>query len=210
MDVLQEQPSPQQDPGGRRNGTLRGALLGLAAITTLVVVGMGIADAQSDSGSTTTTQPPAANEAPAPGIQPGPGPGRHFRGGKGFGIMGGGIHGEFVVPDGNGGYRTMATQIGDVTAVSSSSITVKSEDGFSKTYSVDEDTMVNAGRDGIADVKTGDKVRVLGVVQGSSSKALDIGDVTNLREHRDKWAPRPPAAPGDAPAGGATPSVFFD
>ena len=65
-------------------------------------------------------------------------------------------------------------------------------------------------RDGIADVKTGDKVRVLGVVQGSSTKALDIADVTNIREHHEKWAPKPPAAPEGGAPGGATPSVFFD
>jgi hypothetical protein len=204
VDVLDEQP-PAAPP--RRQGTLRGALVGLAAITALVVVGVGIADAQSDSPP--TTQAPANGTAPAPDAPPpGPGPGRGFRGGhKGIG-MAGGIHGEFVRPDGNGGYQTIATQLGEVTAVSSSSITVKSEDGFSKTYSVDEGTMVNAGRDGIADVKNGDKVRVLGVVSGSTTKAVDIADVTNIREHRQQWAPEPPA--GAPEGGGVAPSAFSD
>ena len=44
------------------------------------------------------------------------------------------LHGEFVVPDGAGGYNTVLTQTGTVTAISPTSITVRSEDGFSQTY----------------------------------------------------------------------------
>ncbi|MDT7732637.1 MAG: hypothetical protein QOK45_2890 [Mycobacterium sp.] len=44
------------------------------------------------------------------------------------------LHGEFVVPDGAGGYTTVLTQTGTVTAISPTSITVRSEDGFSQTY----------------------------------------------------------------------------
>jgi hypothetical protein len=44
------------------------------------------------------------------------------------------LHGEFVVADGNGGYITEVTQTGVVTAVSDTSITAKSGDGFTQTY----------------------------------------------------------------------------
>ncbi len=44
------------------------------------------------------------------------------------------LHGEFVVPDGSGGYSTVLTQTGTVTAISPTSITVRSEDGYSQTY----------------------------------------------------------------------------
>jgi hypothetical protein len=50
------------------------------------------------------------------------------------------LHGEFVVPDGAGGYTTELTQTGTLTAVSPTSITVRSEDGYSQTYVITERT----------------------------------------------------------------------
>ena len=44
------------------------------------------------------------------------------------------LHGESVVADGNGGYRTELTQTGTVTAVSPTSITVRSADGYTQSY----------------------------------------------------------------------------
>jgi hypothetical protein len=44
------------------------------------------------------------------------------------------LHGEFVVPDGAGGYTTVLSQTGTVTAVASTSITVRSDDGYTQTY----------------------------------------------------------------------------
>jgi len=102
----------------------------------------------------------------------------------------GAIHGEFVQPDGNGGYRTVDMQVGDVTSVSSDSISVKSADGFSKTYSVDENTVVNSGRDGIANVKNGDKVSVNGVVTNGKAAARSIQDMTTLGQIRQHWNPK--------------------
>ena len=115
--------------------------------------------------------------------------GKHFRGlghhGLGHGF-GGGIHGQFTVPAPGGGYETILTQRGTVTGVSASSITVKSEDGFSHTYSVNNDTLVAAGNNGIADVAKGDTVRVLAV--GNAAK--DIVDATKVQSLRQKyWAP---------------------
>ena len=148
-----------------------------------------------------TTQAPSAATpaAPAPGA---PGPGGHmFRGGHGFGFgPGGGIHGEFTVPAPNGGYETLATQIGEVTAVSPTSIKVKSEDGFERTYAVDDGTVVTAGRDGIANVKQGDSVHVLAVVTNGNAKAVRIGDKTQVESRRGAWAPAKPAKPSNGTA----------
>jgi len=119
----------------------------------------------------------------------------HFKGGPGFGPgggPGGAIHGEFVQPDGSGGYRTVDQQVGDVTSVSSSSITVKSADGFSKTYAIDENTVVNSGRDGIANVKNGDKVSVNAVVNDGKAAARSIQDMTTLGQIRQHWNPNAP------------------
>jgi hypothetical protein len=74
-----------------------------------------------------------------------------------------------------------------VTAVSKSSISVKSEDGFSRTYAVTEDTLVNAGRDGIDSVKTGDAVQLTALVEGDTARAVHVSDITNLRRLRERW-----------------------
>ena len=176
-------------------------LLAAGAITGIALAGFGVAAAQS------TTPPPAANEDER--VAPAPGRGRPGRAGgpghlKGFGR--GAIHGEFVVPDADGeGYQTLATQLGDVTAVSATSITVKSVDGFSRTYAVNDDTMVNAGNEGIADVKTGDKVRVMAVVSGDNARAVHIQDTTQAQELRKKWRPARPDKPRATPS--ATPTA---
>ena len=110
-----------------------------------------------------------------------------FGGPGGFGRLGG-LHGEFTIkkPDGSG-YQTIATQTGEVTAVSPSSITVKSEDGFSRTYSVDENTVVGSGRDGIGTVKTGDTVHIAGVVDNGKAAAAAIMDSTSLGNIAGHW-----------------------
>ena len=46
------------------------------------------------------------------------------------------LHGQNVVSDGEGGFSTELTQTGDVTAASDTSVTVRSQDGFSQTYVV--------------------------------------------------------------------------
>ncbi len=50
------------------------------------------------------------------------------------------VHGENVVSDGEGGFTTELTQTGEVTAASATSITVRSEDGYSQTYVLDTTT----------------------------------------------------------------------
>jgi hypothetical protein len=117
----------------------------------------------------------------------------------------GGIHGEFVTAKQGGGYQTIATQSGEVTAVSPSSVTVKSEDGYSKAYSVDDNTMVNAGNNGIADVKTGDKVHVTATVADGKYHAVEVMDQTQGQAIGDKWRPARPAPPAAAAA--ATPAA---
>ena len=50
------------------------------------------------------------------------------------------LHGENVVSDGEGGFSTELTQTGDVTAACSTSVTVRSQDGYSRTYAFDAGT----------------------------------------------------------------------
>jgi len=196
----------------RRRRFGRIATTAAAVAASFFLVGLGVAYAQSDPSSTTATTspavvpPPAGQIAPAPPGQPAPPAkarlGRGHRGGPfgkhfGFGGLGhlgrGALHAEFTIrkPDGNG-FQTVAVQTGEVTAVSPSSITVKSEDGFSRIYTVDENTVVSAGRDGISAVKTGDTVRIAGLVEGGQAKAAAIIDSTNLGRIGEHWGFRKP------------------
>jgi hypothetical protein len=81
-------------------------------------------------------------------------------------------------------------QVGDVTSVSSNSITVKSADNYSRTYSVDQNTVVNSGRDGIANVKNGDKVSVNAIVNDGKAAARAVQDLTTLGQIRQHWNPQ--------------------
>jgi hypothetical protein len=122
----------------------------------------------------------AGAQTPTPSASPSDGQRteRHFGVGPGFGHFGfgpGAIHGEFTTPAPDGGYQTLATQVGEVTSVSSSSVTVKSED--------------------VDDVKEGDTVRVLAIVDGSTARAVDIADETNIDRLGQGWMPPPPEPP---------------
>jgi hypothetical protein len=133
------------------------------------------------------------------------GPGMGFGIGAGFGIgmgpgAGGVVHGQVVVPKSGGGYQTLDVQRGTVTAVSSSSITVKSSDGYSATYSVTSSTLVNAKSAGIGSVKSGDSVYVTATVSGSTATAASVTDISAIRAGRASFgfpaAPPTPAATG--------------
>lgn len=87
------------------------------------------------------------------------------------------LHGE-VTLGGKKTTRVIDFQRGNVQQVSATSITVKSIDGFTATYVVTGDTRVRqAGEVGtLADVKTGDKVRVVAVNDGKTNAAKTIAE----------------------------------
>ena len=62
------------------------------------------------------------------------GPGDFAAGGMGGGLSAA-VHAEYVVLQGSA-YITMAEQLGTVSEVSSSSVTVKSSDGFTRSYAL--------------------------------------------------------------------------
>jgi hypothetical protein len=135
-----------------------------------------------------TPSPSASPSTPStPNQQQPGGPGKGGFGHRGEFGVGGALHGEFVVPKDGGGYQTIATQQGDVTAVSEDSITVKSEDGYSRTYTVAAETLVNSARDGIASIKTGSKVSVSAVVANNTATATTINDGTARDAAGQKW-----------------------
>ena len=155
----------------------------VAAVLATTTAG-GVAWATTNADPSPSPSPSASPSAPnsADPAKPDRGPGRHGE----FG-MGGALHGEFVVEKEGGGYQTVATQTGEVTAVSKDSITVKSEDGYSRTYTLTEDTLVNAARDGIDDVKVGNTVQVTAVVADGKATASSVNDGTVREAAGQKW-----------------------
>ena len=179
-------------------------------VTAAVVAGLaaGLTGVALADNTPTVTVSPTPSASPSPdakgdGARPKPPkflrPGGHHGLGKlgGLGMLAGGapLHGEFVVPDGNGGFRTMVVQRGEVTAVSKTSITVVSEDKFSTTYAVTEDTLVNAARDGITTIKKGAKVNIVATKVGDKTTAVHIGDQSARKVMRERMGMD--GSPGD-------------
>jgi hypothetical protein len=119
------------------------------------------------------------------GMQGGPGGPHGAVGGPGPAAVGStSLHGEFVVPDGNGGYTTELTQNGTITAISPTSITVRSEDGFSQTYVVPS-TAGNADSPFVVE----DRVVVRATRNGQTATVTSIGNP-------QQDAPLGPGGPG--------------
>ncbi|HCK78598.1 MAG TPA: hypothetical protein DHW34_01120, partial [Actinobacteria bacterium] len=87
------------------------------------------------------------------------------------------VHGTLVVKAKNNEFVTRHQQTGTVTAASGTSITVKSVDDYTETWSITDATKVR--RDGAdaaaADIAVGDKVRVGGLFDNGTSTARRIG-----------------------------------
>jgi hypothetical protein len=94
-----------------------------------------------------------------------------FAGSDGFGgpppsahhtnVEPGSLHGEYVVADGHGGFSTLISQTGRITAISATTITARSDDGFVQSYAihdigavalppfaVNDEVTINAKREG--------------------------------------------------------------
>jgi hypothetical protein len=173
-------------------------LLGVAAVAVLALAAGGgiayVATHSADNASTVASSGAAASPAPSPSTSPGYS-GRHggfgrfggLGGGFGLGGLGGVIHGQVTEPKSGGGYQTVDVQRGTVTAVSSSSITVKSADGYTATYAVIGSTEVNAQAAGIGTVKDGDTVELTATVSGGTATAASIIDLTSIQSSRGSF-----------------------
>ncbi|MEV2237883.1 hypothetical protein [Micromonospora sp. NPDC049891] len=83
------------------------------------------------------------------------------------------LHGEVVVQTREGGTKTVAVQRGEVTALADDAITVKSTDGFTRTWTFAEDLRVVERRKSITsnDIKVGTKLGVAGAINGDQAQA---------------------------------------
>lgn len=155
-----EQPAPANRPSWSGRKTIAA-----------VAIAVGIAGA----GGTAIY---AANGAVGANEMGGPG----GRGGYGRMVMGGGmpggfgttLHGEF--------------QVGTVTEVSSTSIGVKSTDGYTKTYTIDSATVIGGGgpkqqdKADVSSLATGDTVTVIGETADGKTTAKSIIEPSAMRQ----------------------------
>ncbi|MEV6811167.1 hypothetical protein [Micromonospora sp. NPDC051296] len=83
------------------------------------------------------------------------------------------LHGEAVVQTKDGGTKTVAVQRGEVTAVDGDTMTVRSADGFTLTWSFGDDLRVVERRRTIrsTDIKVGTNVGVAGAKTGDNAQA---------------------------------------
>ncbi|MET4590118.1 hypothetical protein [Arthrobacter sp. 754] len=152
----------------------------LAGMVALALTGTGVAIAWS-----------ASDPAPSPSASPSePGAAKKDKAQRPQHL-----HSESVVKKADGTFETELSQQGTVDAVSATSVTVKSEDGFSQSYAVNADTRIikfpapkadgtpATGEDGkrlrpsevtIEEIATGETVRVTGVKNGNDVTARNI------------------------------------
>lgn len=155
---------------------IAGRVIAWTAVATLGVgVIAGVAVAATGTAPSTAPSSAASNSAAAKGD-----PVKHDGKSKGKGMLARrAVHGEFVVKGKDGKYVTTAAQRGAVTAVSPTSVTVRSEDGFTATYVINVDTRIR--KDGekaaIGAVKVDDTVTVLAVkaADGKTARGLIVG-----------------------------------
>jgi hypothetical protein len=194
-------------PMGLPSGSRRPYIIAGVVVAALLG-GAGAALAATDSplpaaSSSAAVTNPSSSPAPPGAAPPGAPAFRHLGRGPGFGAnlfgMFGALHGQFVVAKSGGGYQTIDVQSGQVTAVSSTSITIKSADGFTKSYPVASSTLVDAQRDGIGSVKVGHEVSAQATVSGRTVTAIGIEDLTLLQQSRPAF--------GLVPSGGGRPQA---
>jgi hypothetical protein len=162
---------------------LRKALL--AGVVALALTGAGTAIAWSAADSPSPTPSPSASGKsgePAPGNSDKLQRPQH-------------LHSESVVKKADGTFETQLSQQGAVDSASATAVTVKSEDGFIQSYTVNTETKITKfpapaadgspakGDDGkrlkpaagtIADIAAGDTVRISGLKNGDQATAQRI------------------------------------
>ncbi len=168
-----------EPPTGRRRSYARIAVwTAVATIGALAVTGVALA-APAITGATNTAPTPAPSASGSADPDKPRGRGEKGKQGKRHGPLarlGRTVHAEAVVRDKDGKFVTVYTQRGEVTAVSATSITLKSADGFTATYAVNADTRIMKDRKAakIADIKVKDLARVIATKSGDAKTAKGI------------------------------------
>ncbi|MGC8512655.1 MAG: hypothetical protein ACP5P1_06415 [Acidimicrobiales bacterium] len=206
-----DQPIEGVTPRRRRRVPRAAATVGLTAL--LGFGGAGAAFALSGSPSThssaaslatsTSSGSSSSTGSSSAPTKPPAGPRGHFGPGFGGPMMGGDVlHGVFTVKNPSGSYVTEETQVGTVSSVSQSSITVKSADGYSQTYAVTSSTVVDSQAGGIGAVAQNDSVRITAETQSGTETATSIVDTTKIGASRQAFGFGAPPSSSSTSASG--------
>jgi len=132
-------------------------------------------------GSVALAEPsptPSGSSSGAPSAERSAGPGAKADGERrgrrhGHGLLRRALHGEHTVKGPDGTFVTLLTQRGEVTAVDADSVTLKSEDGYTREYAVTAETTVRKGREPakVTDLAVGDRAAVVAVKDGDTATA---------------------------------------
>lgn len=166
-----------------------GAGLGVYALTSSSAAADGTALAGSRGQGFAQGGTGGQGSAPdgfAGGGMPAPGGAGNFPAGGVGGGLAAAVHAEYVVLQGTG-YVTKAEQLGTVTEVSAGSVTVKSSDGFTRSYALGADVVVGRQQPrrqqgggstgsqlGVADIVAGASVRIVAVKNGTDYAAESV------------------------------------
>lgn len=145
-------------------------------VTVGVVAAGGVATAATSSSSS-STKPATATTAAATGTATAPAAGKKARRGALAKLEGRLLHGQATVLGKDDKPVQVAEQRGTVEAVSPTSITLTSTDGFKQTYVVSPTTTrvrIDGKKSSIADVKVGQKAAVGAKVDGSTQNAVIV------------------------------------
>lgn len=138
----------------------------IAAGASVLVLGTGVGVASAaTSGSGSPTPSSTASASPSKGQD---------RQHKRRGVLRRVVHGEFTLAGKK--HRVVDVQRGQVQAVTSTSVTVQSRDGYTHTYVVNDDSRIRKDKkaSSIGQVAKGDKVWVVAAHTGST--VLRLGD----------------------------------
>ncbi|WP_271223110.1 hypothetical protein [Streptosporangium carneum] len=143
--------------------------------------------------SGTPTETPVPTPTPTPTLSPTPTPTATTAPRVPPVAFPGTLHGEFVLPAKDGCGFTVFTQTGEATAVAEDSITVRSQDGFERTYTVDDSTRILSGRRG-NEVRQGDWVSVTSAAAEETATAAYVFDLSrpsrSFWRNQGRWFPK--------------------
>lgn len=169
---IEEQHNPRSGRIGRAAAWFAAGALGATALTGVAYANVTAQD-NTDEGNSQGTEP---REGFEPRGGPGGGPGgKGHHGPRGMG--GPMLHSEGVIETPDGEYQDVVTQKGTASEVNQDSLVVTSEDGFTASYNVNEETKIHKNREevSLSDLSEGDVVHVLAQKDGGDVVAKRIG-----------------------------------
>ncbi|KQC38804.1 hypothetical protein [Frankia sp. ACN1ag] len=161
--------------GRRGAGVAAAGLLGLGLGVGLGFSGTAASAAPVPVAQTAAAAPTSAAVPPSTEDRPKPAEARRLR--REHRLAERGLHGEATIKTAKG-FQVVDGQRGKVTAISATSISVTSEDGYAASYVIDGDTRFRAdGKSAkVTDIRQGATVTVRATVAGNTRTATAVAD----------------------------------